>query len=81
MQQEFEQRGAIQPVLLFWRLDEVRSTGTFDGGIHLGGVEVKLIGHLEIGRAPVLQRELEQHNDIERPQHVTSIAQVRSIFK
>jgi hypothetical protein len=36
---------------------------------------VKLIGHLEIGRSPVLQRELEQHNDIERPQHVTSIAQ------
>jgi hypothetical protein len=81
MQQEFEQRGAIEPVLKLRPLYEMRGAGAFDGVVHLGRIEVKFICHLEIGGPPVFQRELEQHDDIQWPQHITSAIQMRSIFK
>ena len=35
VQQKFEQRGAIEPVLKFRPLDEIRGAGAFDGVVHL----------------------------------------------
>ena len=52
MQQEFEERRAIQPVFQFWTLHQMGGAGPLDGRIYLGGIEMEIVGHLKI-RGPI----------------------------
>jgi hypothetical protein len=70
MQKKFEQTGAIQLVSLLQGVNQVRDAGTFDRGVHLRLGDMKLVGQAQIGWSlAVLQRELEEHNEIERLEH------------
>jgi hypothetical protein len=70
MEQEFEQRRAVQPVIKFRALHKVGSARAFDGGIHLGRIQMEFVRQAQVRRpSAFLQRKLEQHNKIERPQH------------
>jgi len=75
MEQELQQCGAVEAILQLWPLHEMGGSGALDRGIDLGGIKVEVVGELEIrGAIAFRERELEEHDDVERLQHMFMIA-------
>ena len=70
MNQEFEQRGAIQAISEFRPLNEVRRPRTLHRSVDLGRIEAEFVRQAQVRRPfAVLQRKLKHDDDIEWPEH------------